>query len=393
MAAHTALEVGRRVAFYRRLARMTQCELANAAGLGAGTLQKIERGARGAGDSVLESIADALGVEVERLLRDRKGIADYVHAAMPGLHKVLASYDDPDDGPVRSLAELREAVAAVVTQRLQSQYVGTMRVGPDLLTELLRALAIAPADARAEVARLVVAACRAVDAAAYKSGAVDLSARLVGLMRWAGQQADDPMTASTVAYVRAEVHFVSRTHEAGLRALERAIDTVPPPNGIAASAARGSLHMRAAVIAGRAQQADVAAEHMTLAADLASQVREGVYDGTAFGPDSVRVHEVSLAVSLGEGHLQRALDIARTWAPPRGLPSERRSGFYIELARAQLWAGRPQDAFECLSLARQMAPQHVREHRWVKEDIGTLRRLRRSPAETLTSFAEWCGAV
>ena len=105
---------------------------------------------------------------------------------------------------------------------------------------------------------------------------------------------------------------------------------------------------------------------------------EGIYYGTAFGPDSVRVHEVSVAVSLGDEHTGRALDVAREWKPPAGLPAERRSGFYIELARAQLWSGHPDHAFESLKVARRIAPQHTREHPWVREDAATLRRLKTS---------------
>ncbi|WP_129841620.1 helix-turn-helix transcriptional regulator [Streptomyces sp. RFCAC02] len=393
MPAHSASEVGRRIAYYRRISRLTQKQLAEAAGLGAGTLQKIERGARGASDAVLEAIADALGVNVERLHRDRDRAAGRIQEAMPHLRGLLAAYDDPDDGPVRELCVLRDAVAEAVQQRLAAQYVRIMRSGPDLLAELLRALAVVPARDRAEVAQLLVGASRAVDAAAYKYGAMDMSARLVDLMRWVAPQTHDPVTASTVAYVRTEVYFASRAHAAGLRSLERAIDASPSPGDARAAAARGALHMRAAVIAGRAGDSDAATQHMDQAFKLAARVPESVYDGTAFGPDSVRIHEVSLSVALGGVHLKRALDIGREWAPSRELTAERRSSFYIELARAQLWAGRPDSAFRSLEEARQIAPQHTREHRWVREDIGTLRRLRRTNAESLSKYAEWCAAV
>lgn len=151
--------------------------------------------------------------------------------------------------------------------------------------------------------------------------------------------------------------------------------------------------MRAAVIAGRARNANAANTHLAEARRLGVQVREAIYAGTAFGPSSVRIHEVSVAVSLGNDYVNRALDVAREWVPPPELPAERRSGFYIELARAQLWAGLPDDAFESLKVARRIAPQHTRDHRWVREDAATLRRLKRADAESLTSFAEWCNAT
>ncbi|WP_431987098.1 hypothetical protein [Streptomyces griseoflavus] len=140
---------------------------------------------------------------------------------------------------------------------------------------------------------------------------------------------------------------------------------------------------------------DVAAEYQALAQarTLADQVPEGVYCGTVFGPDSVKIHVVSVAVGLGDEHVGRALDVARQWKPPHNLPAERRSAFYIELARAQLWAGLADDAFESLKVARYIAPQHTREHPWVREDAATLRRLKRADAESLTNFAEWCAAT
>lgn len=393
MPALTPREVGRRVAYHRRMHRMTQQQLADDAGIHVGTLRKIERGARGASDAVLKSIADALGIDVYRLHHDRERADTRVHEAMPTLSAVIATYDAPDDGPVRPVAELRAAVEEAVAWRLGSQYVRIMRDVPGLLAELLRARDSGPAEQQPEMARLLVAACRAVDAAAYKHGAADLSARLIGLMRWAAPRAEDALLDCTVAYVSTETHFAARTHAVGLRALEHAIDAAPAPDSTMTAAARGALHMRAAVIAGRADQPQAAVMHMASAAELADFVPEDVYGGTAFGPDSVRVHEVSLSVALGTAHLGRALEIAREWAPPRDLPAERRSSFYIELARAQLWAGRPDHAFESLKVARRIAPQHAREHRWVREDAGTLRRLKRADAESLTSFAEWCNGI
>ncbi|MGW2857139.1 transcriptional regulator, partial [Streptomyces sp. NPDC001215] len=95
----------------------------------------------------------------------------------------------------------------------------------------------------------------------------------------------------------------------------------------------------------------------------------------------------------GGDHAVHALEVAREWKPSEELPAERRSGFYIELARAQLWSGLADDAFESLKAARQIAPQHTREHPWVREDASTLRRLKRADSETLTNFAEWCAAT
>lgn len=386
--------VGRRIAYYRSVTRpkMTQQQLADAACVALGTIRKIERGERGVTDETLDAIAAALGVDPSRLVADREHVSSRVRGALPALSAAIAAYDVPEDGPVRALPELRAGVAQATAWRLSAQYLQIARTIPDLLAELARALHSAGPGEEAEVAGLLVSAYRSADAVAYKYGARDLSARLVELMRWAAPVAQDPLLTATVGYVRTETFFAARAHAAGLRALEQAIDTCPPAAGVKEKAARGSLHMRAAVIAGRAGRDDSADEHLAAARALGDRVPEDVYQGTAFGPDSVRIHEVSVAVSLGSDHVQRAFGVAREWAPPESLPAERRSGFYVELARAQLWGGLADDAFESLKVARRIAPQHTREHPWVREDAATLRRLKRADAETLTNFAEWCHA-
>jgi transcriptional regulator with XRE-family HTH domain len=387
--------VGRRIAYYRRVVspKMTQEQLADAACVALGTIRKIERGERGVSDATLEAIADALGVDPTRLRTDRGSAHTRVHDALPTLSDAIAAYDVPDDGPVRPVHDLHAAVIEAAHWRLAAQYTRIARKLPDLLTELARAYQAAPVGERAELAGLLVRAYRSADAVAYKFGARDLSARLIELMRWAAPEAADPLLTASVAYVRTETFFAARAHGPGLRALEGALSAAPTPTTTAEIAVRGALHMRAAVIAGRAHDVSAAAAHLNEARALADRVPEGVYYGTAFGPDSLRIHEVSVAVSLGDDHVARALDVASEWKPPTDLPAERRSGFYIELARAQLWSGFADDSFESLKVARRIAPQHTREHPWVREDAATLRRLKRADSETLTNFAEWCAAT
>lgn len=393
MPAVTYPGVGRRIAYQRRLCRMTQQQLAYAAGASLGAVRKIERAERNPSQDMVDAFADAMGVDPAVLLYDRAPIRTPVHDALPGLSAAIATYDLPDEGPVRSTAELRAAVTETARWRLAAQYTRIARTMPDLLPELSRAYHRSSGAKRVELAALMVKAYRSADAVAYKFGAHDLSARLVDLIRWAATESGDPLQSATAAYVRTETFFAARAHAAGLRALEQALDTAPAPTGRAQTAARGALHMRAAVIAGRAGNAAAVQTHLAEARNLAERLPEGVYTGTAFGPDSVRTHEVSVAVSLGHDHVTKAIGVAREWKPSTNLPAERRSGFYIELARAQLWAGRAEHAFESLKAARRIAPQHTRAHPWVRQDAATLRRLKRANSESLSNFAEWCAAT
>ncbi|MFJ9321184.1 helix-turn-helix domain-containing protein [Streptomyces globisporus] len=394
MSSDSTQEIGRRIAAYRRARRYTQTALAAASHVSYAMVRAIERGARRPSDEVLEAIANALEVEVARLRADHASAERRIHRALPALSAAIAGYELALGPPTRRPEELADEINTAVGWRLAAQYGRVAAVIPGLLTDAIRYVHAAPGAEHSDAARMLASAARTADAIAFKHGAHDLSARLIDLMRWAADRADDPLVQATASYVRAETFFAARAHAAGLVALEQAIDVAPPPDERTQAAARGALHMRAAVLAGRAENVDAADSHLAHARRLGEQVgREGCYLGTAFGPESVRIHEVSVAVSLGPDHADRALRAAAAWAPNIGLPAERRSGFYIELARAQDWAGFPVEAFTSLRMARAAAPQHTREHPWTREVARNLRRFHRSDAESLTHFAHWAGAV
>jgi transcriptional regulator with XRE-family HTH domain len=317
---------------------------------------------------------------------------DAVHAAIPRLRRALDSIDLPDDGPTRSFAELAAEVAGMIEHRLQARYVEMAWHLPGLISELARA----HADARHGVhdtATLLTLAFRAADGVAYKFGYLDLSARIIDLMRASALAAEDPLLVAAVAYVRTETFFATGDLSSASRLLMAAADDLSADLGASASsaAAYGALHMRAAVVAGRAGKPDAAWDHLGEAHRAARRVPEGVYFGTAFGPASVRIHELAVAVELGDS--PAAVERAAAWHPPNHLPAERRSHYYIDLARAQLRLGHHQDAYLGLEAARRVAPQHVREHPQVRQTLSALLRTHGSPDDDrLLELATWARA-
>lgn len=297
--------VGQRIATIRRARRMPQAGLARAAYVSLATIKGIERGARSPSDHMLDSIAAALAIDPIHLIVGSTRTDSRVHAAVPAISAAIAAYDIPTDDTARPLDELGEDVGQLAQWRLAAQYARIAEQAPHLLTETPTAFHHNTGTNRLRAARLLATTTRSADAVAFKFGAHNLSARLVELMRWAADRTEDPITQATAAYVRTEVFFAARAHTAGLRALEQALDSCPSPVGPASTAARGALHMRAAVVAGRYGNTDRVALHLAQARRPGDSVREGAYDGTQFGPDSVRAHEVSVAVSLGRDHLQR----------------------------------------------------------------------------------------
>jgi len=386
--------LGSRIAAARKARRMKQTELAALACVSIDAIKSIELGRREPSDDVLDAVAEALDVDAARLRGSTRHSDSRIHAAIPALRAAVDAYDLPPDGPVRDLSALRRSTAELEGWRLASRYTSLAKVLPNRLAELTRAVEQFAGADRIEAARLLASVYRSADAVVYKYTYRDLSARTVELMRWAAAQAEDPILDATASYVRMETFFSSRQVEAlgtGLRMLQGAIDRAPAPDDTATRAAVGALHMRAAVVAGRMRDGAAAETHLADAKALAATVREGVYLGTAFGPSSFRVHQVSVAVELNDG--AAVLTAARKWKPPLELPAERRSHYYIDVARAQLWQNLGDDAFESLRVARRIAPQHVHEHPQVRETLRSLVRSQRSDRETLLGFAEWAGAI
>ncbi|MGZ2359956.1 helix-turn-helix domain-containing protein [Streptomyces sp. 372A] len=112
MSATSPGQVGSRIAYQRSArATMTQQQLAVRAGVALGTIRKIERGERGVTDSTLDAVACALGVDPSRLVAAREHVSTFMRCVLPALSAVIATYDMPDDGPVRPLPDLRPICA------------------------------------------------------------------------------------------------------------------------------------------------------------------------------------------------------------------------------------------------------------------------------------------
>lgn len=183
--------IGDRIAAYRTARWLTQRQLAASAHVSLSLLRKVEQGSRPVTDRTLEAIADALGAEPDVLAGRRRVTDSRVHAAVPSIRMAIAAYDLPEDGPVRPLVQLQQAVGEATGWRLGSQYTRLAESLPVLLGELTRCRHGDGIDQRATGARLLVSAYRAADAVAYKYGYYDLSARLVELMRASAEVADD----------------------------------------------------------------------------------------------------------------------------------------------------------------------------------------------------------
>lgn len=384
-----ARSVGERVAVARRLRGMTQTQLAEAAAVSVSLLRKVERGSRPGTRTVMSAIARALELDEAELTGEPRLVSSRVAETIPAIRRALDCYDLPDDGPIQSLPELRAVIETATTRRLAAQYASLADILPALINDLTRAAhGYTGRDQRTAFGLLAIA-YRATDAIADKFGYADLSARTIELLRWAAAHSGDPALVGVGAYVRAETFFADQHPTAGLRALDAASASLDPGGSRDALATYGSPHMRAAVVAACAGLTEAMESRLAEARHVARYLCDGVYCGTAFGPSSVRIHEMAAATELGD--IRAVLRHAAGWRPAPTVPAERRSHFYIELARAQLWAGQRAETLASLQAARQVAPQHTRHNPVVHGTASALLRLHRHPSDTLLSFARWAG--
>jgi transcriptional regulator with XRE-family HTH domain len=411
---------GARLRAYRNQHGWVQAELGRVVHVSGTLIAKLEKAERRPQPDVAQRLDDALGAEGElaQLAADAlrcpitapTGITRPGHAvggaAYPGnteqvpsglgfdwalrineLRRLADLYDVPDDGFVRPVDDLARDVAQVINWRLNSDYQQLTAFLPALLPELTRAMLNDHGHQREVVAGFLVQGWRAADAVASKLGLFDLSARLIHVMGWAaGWAGDDGLSLAATSYVRAETFLTNGELQAGHLMLERAAARLTLGDSKAVMAQYGALHMRAALTAARAGMKDRAADHLHEAWAMARLVDEGIWEGTAFGPASVRIHQVSTAVDLDTPQL--ALAAAGDWAPPATLPAERRSHFFVDLARAQLAVGRYAEVIGSLESALEIAPQNVRVHPHVRQTLAALASTSPANAAAVGRFAE-----
>jgi transcriptional regulator with XRE-family HTH domain len=382
-------DAGQAIAAARKANGLTQRELSRQAAVSLSLLRKIEQGTRPLSPGVRAALSAALG-PISPAGDDTPAL-DRLNRALPRLREAMDAYDIPPD-PLptpRPLSELRHMTGSATNWRLASQYSQMAGLLPGLITDLTAAALTGSGHEREQAYGLLALAYRAADAIADKHGRHDMSARATELIRWAAARSADPLMEMMSAYVRAELFFSGQHARSGLRMLDAATRPVPPASEVPLLAMHGALCMRAAVLAAHAGMPEEAADRIAEARSVAQQVPDGVYRGTAFGPGSVRIHELALAVESSD--VSHAIKLAGQWEPPRALPAERRSHFHIEAARAYCWAGHRDQAVTALWQARRAAPQHTRCNPAVGETVRILIRGSRRPPPPLLQLATWIG--
>ncbi|MET0238161.1 MAG: helix-turn-helix domain-containing protein [Kibdelosporangium sp.] len=389
--------IGSRIAELRKIHGDTQQALARRANVSVSLLRKIERGERAASPAFVATVARALSVSVIDVTeqpyfsRNAGPVSD--QAGVPALRQALVEGEDPDlDTATRTVVELRGAVAEVKEWDRRSQHAEAVRALPDVLRHLHRAGHDLPVDQRAGVHELPAAAYSYAMVALYRLGHLDLAHLADERARATASRGSDPVRAAVAEWNHALILLFDGAYRAGIRSIDRglALADIETGDPEAATAVRGALHLRAAVIAARSTNADLAESHLDEARNLAAPEHEKAnFYGTKFGVVNVDIHRVAVPVELADG--TTAVSRAATVRIPDETAPSRAGHYWIDLSRAWLLHGDRDRTLRSLQAARRIAPQLTRYHPQVHETVHALSSRDLRSTNSLSQFAAWCG--
>ncbi|WP_018682301.1 helix-turn-helix domain-containing protein [Actinokineospora enzanensis] len=369
--------LGRRIAFHRGKRGLTQGQLGKIIDRSESWVSQVERGARRIDRmSVLETVATALEIDLAELAPEANVVAA-VHrpkaatslsltlCASDALHAVLSDVSSVD------VERLSQSAEQAWDHAHGSRYEDLSELLDTLIPELEHATRKTSGAVRR---RLSVAKAKVYQsAAAVLSKLGETGAAWVAADRAISAAADagDPLLMAAGAFRLAIAFQGARRFDQAKRTATTTIDAL---TGLAASgsepaiALTGALYLQLAVASARGNEDEDAYRYLDHAAESARGLEADRNDyNTEFGPTNVLLHDVHIAVELGDAG--RALRVAAK-ADTSALSPERRARLLIDLARAHNQRRSPDAVAAALREALRIAPEQVRNHPAVHEVLA-----------------------
>ncbi|MFD5113583.1 helix-turn-helix domain-containing protein [Streptomyces sp. NPDC058391] len=368
-------DLGETLGRLRRLAALTQEELAERSSVSVDVIRQLEQGRKhSARLPTLHALANGLGVELTTLLGDPPAVSTgetdgprFVavrRAVMP----VLWGPEPEPPGSDFSLDRLREQIADGWTRYHAAEFDMVMKALPDLLSDARTATASGNEDDRGAGFAALGKALQLAGHVAVRMGKTDLA--LTSLERAidaAGRSSDPlllPMIVNSTAWT---YQRQGRLEDALSIALRAADDMVNAGRDETADGLKvwGALTMSAATSAARSGDYERAAAMMETAETEAARVAK-LPDGgdnrmvSVFSPSSVRIERVRLAVQYG--HPADALALAKGMRLSKDTPPSWRTWLLLDVARAHTDIGDAAGAVKTLESLRRVAPTWMQHH-------------------------------
>jgi DNA-binding XRE family transcriptional regulator len=392
--------LGRRIAQERKRRGLSQPELARLIDRSVAWVSQVERGVRKVDRmSVLEKVAEVLDVPLSELAAEAPVVAAAaeeipgaagLRLVLSGAHSLRAMLHT---SPVPPTPEVRARVDKAWELTHASRYVELTGLLRDLVPALETAVRSAPDGRRAELFELLATTYQACSAALAKLGEPEAAWIAADRAIVAAERAGDPLMMAAGAFRLGFVflgarHFdqVEETSRTAADALWFMADEGRPE----AMSLWGGLTLQRAVAASRLNEAGAAYDHLARAREIAERLGDGRNDyNTEFGPANVALHEIAVAVELGDaGHALRAAATVDT----THLSEERRARMGIDVARAHAQRRQVDQAVTALLQAETTAPEQVRNHRIARQLVSDLLTMQEPPSTDLRELADRVGA-
>ncbi|MET8832202.1 helix-turn-helix domain-containing protein [Streptomyces sp. NPDC004610] len=397
-------DLGRTLRRLRRLASLTQEELAERSEVSVDVIRQLEQGRKhSARLPTLHALANGLGVELTTLLGDPPALNSTGEndgprfvAVRRAIMPVLWGPEPQPPGPGFSPDALRERIADGWTQYHSAEFDTVMKALPDLIADARTAAASPGGDDRAAGWAALGKALQLAGHVAVRMGKTDLA--LISLERAteaAGRAADPLLTPMIVNSVAWTYQRQGRLDDALSIALHAADGIRDGGHTTTADGLKvwGALTMSAATSAARGNDYDRASALMAHAETEAARVAGLPRGGdqrmvSVFSPSSVRIERVRLAVQYG--HPQDALDLAKGMRLDKDVPPSWRTWLLLDVARAHTDLGDAPGAVKALESLRRAAPTWMRHHTLAVAIVRDLWALPNHPPG-LRALAEFLG--
>jgi transcriptional regulator with XRE-family HTH domain len=393
--------LGRKIAAERRRRGLSQPELARLLGRSVAWVSQVERGVRKVDRmSVLQTVATALDVPLAELAAEAPVVAAVteeppgaagLRLVLSGAHALRAMLDGRRP-PALSTLRTRSRMAWELTH--DGHYTDLSELLRTLVPDLETAARALPEAQRADVFELMAATYQACSAALAKLGEPEASWIAADRAMAAAERAGSPLLVAAGAFrlvfVFLAAHHYDQAEETARTAAE-ALQSRTDEGDPQAMSLWGGLTLQRAVIASRVNDPDAAYSHLERAAQAAARLGEGRNDfNTEFGPANVTLHEIAVAVELGDAG--RALRAAAA-VDAGGLSAERRARMQIDVARAHAQRRQIGEAVAALRQAEDITPELVGGHELVRQLVSDLLTMQDPPSTELRELAGRVGAI
>lgn len=388
-----AQSVGERVASERKLAGLSQEQLAQRSNYSLSMVRKVERDVEPASPGFIAAVSRAMGIDPDRLT----GVpytetieADGHLEGMADLRAILAEGPYVAPLPPSPLTEMQSELRAINRAYRDDKGRQALRLLPALIRQLHGALRESTSDGeKSQIHALLASAYVTAERLCRRFGFMTLTTPALDRLDNHSSLAADRLFVPQALIKRARVLMYFDSTEVGLSLVEQALNSIDSGSE-PALAVRGYGHLCGAITAARGRKLDVAQEHIKEARQLARHVHgESDAYGTLFGAGNVEIH--SCAVELEAGDPRKAAEVGSELQLPADIAPPRAGHHWQDTARAWLLSGEPHRALEALNKAREVAPQQTRLHPGVRVTLRQIANLEKRRTDSLSNFVSWVG--